>query len=57
MIEDRRVDRKAGDAVYVPVWSWHYHVNPDNKRIARYVSCDNAPMLHAAGVALFGPAE
>ncbi|MBB6107756.1 gentisate 1,2-dioxygenase [Mucilaginibacter lappiensis] len=56
MIEDVKVDWKAGDAVYVPVWSWHYNVNTNQINMAKYVSCDNAPLLHAVGLAMFEPA-
>ncbi|WP_046243325.1 cupin domain-containing protein [Hymenobacter terrenus] len=57
MIEDQRVDWQAGDAVYVPVWAWHHNVNLSPDTAARYVSCDNAPQLHHAGVAMFEPAQ
>ncbi|MDN5287117.1 MAG: cupin protein [Mucilaginibacter sp.] len=57
MIEDMKVNWKAGDAVYVPVWSWHYNVNTNKTNRAKYVSCDNAPQLHAVGLALFEPAQ
>ncbi len=43
-IHGNRVEWKAGDAVYVPVWSWHNHVNTGKTR-ARYVACENAPIL------------
>jgi quercetin dioxygenase-like cupin family protein len=56
MIEDKRVDWKAGDAVYFPVWAWHYNVNTSLSKNAKYVSCDNAPQLHSSGVAMFEPA-
>jgi quercetin dioxygenase-like cupin family protein len=43
---------KMGDAVYVPVWAWHNHVNIGTQR-ARYLACENAPMLqNMGGVAL-----
>jgi quercetin dioxygenase-like cupin family protein len=57
MIEGRRVDWQAGDALYVPVWAWHHNVNLSSEEVARYVSCDNAPQLHHAGVAMFEPAS
>lgn len=48
----RRVAWKQGDAVYVPVWAWHNHVNTGPGR-ARYLACENAPMLqNMGGVAL-----
>ncbi|MBN9163054.1 MAG: cupin [Myxococcales bacterium 68-20] len=48
----KRVDWKQGDAIYVPVWAWHNHVNTGKGR-ARYLACENAPMLqNMGGVAL-----
>ncbi len=55
MIEDRKVEWKKGDAVFVPVWTWHYNVNTSETEPAKYVSCDNAPMLHNLGLAMFEP--
>lgn len=49
MIEDRRVEWSVGDAVYIPVWAWHHHVNTDPKASARYLACENAPMLQNMG--------
>lgn len=49
MIEDRRVDWKAGDAVYIPVWAWHHHVNLDGEKPAKYLACESASMLQNAG--------
>lgn len=49
MIEDRRIEWEAGDAVYIPVWAWHHHVNADAKAPARYLACENAPMLQNMG--------
>jgi quercetin dioxygenase-like cupin family protein len=51
-IEDRAVEWTAGDAIYVPVWAWHHHVNASPDRWCRYVACENAPMLQNLGVAL-----
>src|SRR6185436_6911000 len=25
VIQDRKVEWRAGDAIYVPVWAWHHH--------------------------------
>lgn len=49
LVEDRRVDWQAGDAVYIPVWAWHHHVNLDYGNPARYLACENAPMLQNMG--------
>jgi quercetin dioxygenase-like cupin family protein len=52
-IHGQRVDWKAGDALYIPVWAWHNHVNTSTTGIARYLACENAPILqNLGGVAL-----
>jgi quercetin dioxygenase-like cupin family protein len=52
-IQGRRVDWKEGDAVYVPVWAWHNHVNTSTTGRARYLACENAPLLqNIGGIAL-----
>jgi quercetin dioxygenase-like cupin family protein len=52
-IEGVRVDWEAGDAVYVPVWAWHRHVNASDTEPCRYVAAENAPLLqNLGGVAL-----
>lgn len=48
LIEDRRVEWKAGDAVYIPVWAWHNHVNTSSQD-AEYLACENAPLLQNLG--------
>lgn len=50
LVEDKRVDWKAGDAVYIPVWAWHNHVNLDKEHSAKYLACENAPMLQNMGM-------
>jgi len=47
-IEDKIVNWRAGDAVYVPVWAWHYHENLTDRK-GRYVACENAPLLQNLG--------
>ena len=49
MIEDQQVGWEQGDALYIPVWAWHHHVNTDPARPARYLACENAPMLQNIG--------
>lgn len=51
-VEDRFVDWKAGDAVYVPVWAWHYHRNRSSQKGCRYVACENAPLMQNLSAAL-----
>lgn len=52
LIEDREVKWQAGDALYVPTWSWHQHINCSETESALYVACENAPMLQNLGIAL-----
>lgn len=49
MIEDQKVEWKKGDAIYIPNWAWHHHVNTDPKNDAKYLACENAPMLQNLG--------
>ncbi len=49
MIEDQRVEWQIGDAIYIPNWAWHHHVNLDENKPARYLACENAPMLQNLG--------
>lgn len=52
-VEDRVVTWKKGDAVYVPVWAWHNHVNDSDTEPASYLACENAPLLqNLGGIAL-----
>jgi quercetin dioxygenase-like cupin family protein len=51
-IEDRIVEWKAGDAIYIPIWAWHNHGNRSETVGARYIACENAPLLQNLGVAL-----
>lgn len=52
LIEDQEVRWCAGDALYVPVWAWHQHINLSDAERALYVACENAPMLQNLGIAL-----
>lgn len=51
-IGDRQVPWRAGDALYVPVWAEHQHVNTGTGECV-YLACENAPMLqNLGGIAL-----
>ena len=52
MIEDQRVEWKAGDAVYIPVWAWHQHTNRSATNRCRYIACENAPLMQTLNAAL-----
>ncbi len=51
-IGEQRVPWRAGDALYVPVWAWHQHINTSTTEGALYVACENAPQLQNLGVAV-----
>lgn len=51
-IGDRIVEWTQGDAVYIPIWSWHSHSNESGHEKAVYLACENAPMLQNLGLAL-----
>jgi gentisate 1,2-dioxygenase len=49
LVEDRRVDWEAGDAIYVPVWAWHQHFKLITTESCRYIASENAPLLQNLG--------
>jgi gentisate 1,2-dioxygenase len=49
VIEDRIVEWQKGDAIYIPNWAWHQHVNTDSECEAKYIASENAPMLQNLG--------
>ncbi|MEZ4536994.1 MAG: cupin domain-containing protein [Cyanobacteriota/Melainabacteria group bacterium] len=52
-IGGKKIEWKTGDALYIPVWAWHKHVNNNVDKIARYLACENAPLLqNIGGIAL-----
>jgi gentisate 1,2-dioxygenase len=55
-MEGRRLDWKAGDAVYTPPWCWHQHFATDQCRV-EYLTATNMPMLHAIGQTLLREEE
>lgn len=52
VIGDQEILWRAGDAYFVPVWSWHQHINTASSEKALYIACENAPLLQNLGVAL-----
>jgi len=48
-IEDRLIEWRAGDALYIPVWAWHQHRNLSDVESCLYVACENAPLLQNLG--------
>lgn len=51
IVEGKRVDWEAGDAILVPRWAWHQHFN-DSDEYVEYIGAENAPMLQNIGLAL-----
>ena len=52
-VQGKKIHWKKGDALYIPVWAWHNHHNTSSSELARYLACENAPMLqNMGGVAL-----
>ena len=49
VIGDKEVTWKVGDAIYVPVWVWHQHINKNATDDCMYVACENAPLLQNIG--------
>tara|TARA_Y100000310_G_scaffold297860_1_gene331239 strand:+ start:82 stop:543 length:462 start_codon:yes stop_codon:yes gene_type:complete len=49
IIESEKVEWEAGDALYIPPWSWHQHFNTDPDKVVRYLSGTNAPLLQSVG--------
>jgi quercetin dioxygenase-like cupin family protein len=48
IVEGRRFDWQAGDALYTAPWCWHQHIaDPDSP--VEYVTATNMPMLEALG--------
>ena len=51
LINDKKVEWTAGDAIYIPVWAWHSHHNITEKECT-YIACENTPLLQNLGVAV-----
>ncbi|HMT03474.1 MAG TPA: cupin domain-containing protein [Burkholderiales bacterium] len=45
IIENKVVFWESGDAIYVPIWAWHQHINLSEIEKCQYVACENAPLL------------
>lgn len=50
-VEDDRIEWSAGDAFYVPPWSWHQHF-ADGGENALYLTATNLPLLTGVGQTL-----
>lgn len=47
-VGERQIEWQEGDAVYIPVWAEHQHVNTGDIECA-YMACENAPLLQNLG--------
>jgi len=50
MVNDQRVDWKAGDTLFLPPWTWHNFCNSDSAKPARYLAITNRPLVHGLGL-------
>jgi len=48
VLEGKRFDWQAGDALYAPPWCWHQHMAEPGSRV-EYVTATNMPSLEALG--------
>ena len=49
IIENEKIDWQAGDAVYIPVWAWHQHINLSQDQEVKYIAYENAALLQNIG--------
>ncbi|MBC8555712.1 MAG: cupin domain-containing protein [Candidatus Brocadiales bacterium] len=49
IVEDERVEWRAGDAIHIPPWAWHQHFNSDPDKEVKFLSGTNAPLLQSIG--------
>ncbi len=50
IVDDKRVDWRAGDTLFLPSWVWHNFCNSDSAHPARYLAITNRPLIHGLGV-------
>ncbi|HZU06048.1 MAG TPA: cupin domain-containing protein [Chloroflexota bacterium] len=50
-IGGRELRWERWDALHIPTWTWHYHVNTDPSRPARFVVFTNAPLIELLNLA------
>ena len=49
IVDDERVEWRAGDAIHIPPWAWHQHYNSDPDKEVKFLSGTNAPLLQSIG--------
>ncbi len=50
LIDDKKYEWEAGDALFIPSWSWHQYWNTDPTEPARYLVATNTPMVKNLGL-------
>jgi gentisate 1,2-dioxygenase len=50
MVDDRKIEWKAGDTIFMPSWVWHNFCNTDPVQFVRYIAITNRPLIHGLGV-------
>lgn len=49
IIESEEVFWQKDDAIYIPIWAWHQHMNLSKSQDCLYIACENAPLLQNIG--------
>ena len=57
IVEDKRVDWKEGDTLYVPIWFWYQHFNDDAEVDAHLIAWSNGVLTEKLGLCAFELAE
>ena len=52
IIDGQTVEWSQDDAVYIPVWAWHQHINLSESDDAAYIAVENTPLMQSLGVAV-----
>jgi len=50
LVNDERIDWKAGDTLFLPSWTWHNFCNADSEKPARYLAVTNRPLIYGLGL-------
>ena len=50
MMNEERIDWKAGDTLFIPPWVWHDFCNSNPLQPARYLAITNRPLIYGLGV-------
>lgn len=50
ILDEERYEWEAGDAIFIPSWTWHQWHNSDIEKPARYLMITNTPMVDNLGL-------